>query len=278
MKNVLNLSKSPIALATVVAGALLATVAGAQPPAKPAKPGKPAKVAPAKAAPVKAAPAGTPVAAEPLETNKIHDLVATLVVNNDETNFDELKKIGGAFATTYRVKRVEVTYANPNKTRFESRLLGAPVVMIYNGTKKAYKTPIKSGASDVSDQPGQKQSLLDLGIFARDYLQTDYEPQFVRREGGLIVYKLVQRGTTNHSHEIVWLNPKTALIERRQSFSGDNVLKKELRYKLPQQVRPGIWIPTRIEIYNQFGKLGAVQTVEGIKVNLGVDESKFDVS
>ena len=65
------------------------------------------------------APPSSPVVGldwQPFATSKIKDLTATLRVNDDQTDFDELKKIGGAFATSYRVsKTVNVTYEYPNK-------------------------------------------------------------------------------------------------------------------------------------------------------------------
>ena len=130
----------------------------------------------------------------------------------------------------------------------------------------------------MTGQPGQKQSLLDLGIFAKDYLTTDYKPVFLRKDGPLLVFQLNQRGTDNKSNEVVWVDPKTSITVKRQSVSGKKIMTKEMRYLYPQQVRPGIFVPTRIEIYNQFGKLGAVQDVSDIKANLGVDEGLFDVS
>ena len=210
-----------------------------------------------------------------IATANIKDLTATLLVSSDETNFAELKKIGGSFATTYRFKRMNVSYKNPNKARFEAKVAGANVVVVFNGDTKLIRIPLKTHKSNVADQPGQKQSLMDLGIFARDYLTTDYKPVFLRKDGGLMIYKLVQRNTDNKSHEVVWVNPKTFITERRQSFNGDNKLQKEIRYKNARVIRPGIWVPLRIEVYNQFGKLGAVQSVEDVKVNLGVSDSQF---
>jgi len=209
-------------------------------------------------------------------TTKIKDLQLALVVVNEETNFEELKKIGGAFATTYRAKRAQVYYKNPNKARFDTKVLGATASIIFNGDDKKFKTPLGSKKMSTAGQPGQKQSLLDLGIFAKDFLSTDYAPTLLRTEKGLLVYKLSQRGTDNKSHEIVWVNPKTAIMERRQTFNGDDKLQKEIRYVKPKLFPGGIYVPTRVEVYNQYGKLGAVQNVEDIKVNAGIDDSKFD--
>lgn len=213
---------------------------------------------------------------ESIATDKIKDLTATFVVR--ETNRAELRKIGGSFATTYSIKRMNMAYQNPNKARFEARILGAQVLMVYNGDMKKFRIPGRTETKNIHGQPGQKQTLMDLGIFAKDYLTTDYAPTYLRTEGGLQVYKLSQRNTDNTSHEIVWVNPKTSIIEKRHSFNRDNKFIKELRYKNPTQVRPGIWIPTRVEIINQEGKLGAAQSVEDIKVNLGVAADQFDVS
>lgn len=211
-----------------------------------------------------------------IATGKIRDLTTTMRVVS--ANFPELKKIGGSFATSYRFKRMEIAYKNPNKTWLEARILGARVTMVFNGGTKMVSFPGRKQVKNVEKEPGQKQSLLDLGLFAKDYLATDYRPVFVKNDGPLQVYKLVQRNTDNRSHEVVWVNPKTSIIERRRSVNGDNVFQKEIRYTNAQQIRPGIWMPTRVEVYNQFGKLGAVQAFENIKVNLGVDDSRFSVS
>jgi len=192
------------------------------------------------------APAAAPAPWESVATDKIKDLTATLVVQ--DVNRDELRKIGGSFATTYSIKRMTIAYQYPNKARFEARFLGAQVLMVYNGDMKKFRIPGRTETKNVYGQPGQKQTLMDLGIFAKDYLTTDYEPTYQRTENGLLVYKLSQRNTTNTSHEIVWVNPKTSIIEKRQSFNGDNKFIKEIRFNNPTQPRPGIWIPTRIEI------------------------------
>lgn len=213
--------------------------------------------------------------------DKIKDLTTTLVVKDDETNRDELKKIGGAFATTYSIKRMSVAYKFPNRARFEGKAAGISALLVYSGDSKMFKVGlpfIGKRTQDVKGQPGQKQSLLDLGIFARDWLVTDWEPHFLGRQNGLDRYKLSQRDTDNRSHEIISVNPKTYIIENRKSYNGDNVFKKEIRFRNAVQVQPGIWVPTRIEIWSQYGKMAAVQTLQGTKVNTGVRDDLFQTS
>lgn len=214
---------------------------------------------------------------EVLATDRIKDLSVALRIVHEETNFDELKKIGGAFATSYRVPTYEIAYKAPNKLRVEGKAGPLSALLIYVGDTKLYKIGLLKKTEDVKGNPGKKQSLMDVGVFAKDWLATDYQAVFQRREGALLVYKLVQRGTENKSHEVVWVNPKTFITEKRQSFNSENELQKEIRYVKARELRPGIFLPSRVEIYNQFGKLGAVQTVESVQVNLGLPESLFQL-
>lgn len=214
----------------------------------------------------------------PLEiptTDKIKDLFAALRIVHEETNFDELKKIGGAFATSYRVPTYELTYKAPGKLRVAAKAGPISALLIYVGDTKTYRVGMLKKTEDVRGNPGQKQSLMDVGISAKDWLSTDYQAIFQRREGALLVYKLAQRGTTNKSHEMIWLNPKTFITEKRISYNSEGVVQKEIRYVQARELKPGIFLPSRVEIYNQFGKLGAVQSVESARINAGVAESAF---
>ena len=147
----------------------------------------------------------------------------------------------------------------------------------YNGDSKLFKVLFKK-IQDVKGQPGQKQSLLDLGIFAHDWLLTDWEPHFLGSQNGLDQYKLTQRGTDNKSYDLISVNPKNYIIQNLKTYSGDKVLQKEIRFKNPVQIQPGIWMPTRVEVLNQYGKIGAVQTLENTRVNAGVSDDLFQIS
>lgn len=212
-----------------------------------------------------------------LATDRIKDLSVSLRIVPEETNFDELKKIGGAFATSYRVPTYELAYKAPNKLRVEGKAGPLSALLIYVGDTKTYRIGPFKKTEDCKGNPGKKQSLMDVGVFARDWLTTDYQAIFQRREGALLVYKLAQRGTDNKSHEQVWVNPKTFITERRLSFNSENELQKEIRYIKARELYPGIFLPSRVEIYNQFGKRGAVQTVESVQINTGLPESLFQL-
>lgn len=233
-------------------------------------------IVPAALAALLAMSAGARAAVPADATDAIRDMTVTMRVT--DANFDELKKIGGDFATSYRFKRMNITYKAPNRTRLEASVLGTAVILVYDGGTKIVKVPFKKQVKDVSHAPGQKTGLMHFGVFSRDWLETDYAAALLRTEKNQHVYKLTQRNTDNRSYEVVWVDPKTSLITKRQSFSGEGKLRMETRHTNVQQVRKGIWLPTRIEVYNQYGKLGGVQVFEDIKVNLGVPDSRFTVS
>jgi outer membrane lipoprotein-sorting protein len=46
--------------------------------------------------------------------------------------------------------------------------------------------------------------------------------------------------------------------------------------KQPTQVA-GVWVPTRIEVYNGEGRLAAVTQYKQVKVNTGLSESLFRI-
>ena len=214
--------------------------------------------------------------ADAIATDRLRDLQMTMIVV--QANGDELTKIGGDFRTSYRFKRMDIAYKSPNKTRLETRILGRPVTVVYNGGKKFVHVLVHKETRDITNQPGQKQSLLNLGIFAKDFLATDYQAAYLRAEKNLHVYRLNQRHTTNKAFEIVWVNPKTAVIEKRKSFGGDGKLRMETRHTKIVQPKPGVWVPMRVEVYNQFGKLAGVQEFQNLRVNVGVPDSTFATS
>ena len=218
--------------------------------------------------------ASAQVDANLLATDKIRDLTVSMRVVTAEMNADELKKLGGAFASSYRIPRYDIWYKFPGKARFEGKAGFLTGTLIYNGDKKKYQVGFIKKTKDVKGKPGEKQSLLDLGIFSKDWL-ADYSPSFVKKEGALIVFKLTQKDSTSASYEVVWVDPKTHITTKRDSYGGDGKLRKELRYLAPTQIAPGIFFPSRVELYNQDGKKAGAQTLESATVNQGVPDSQF---
>ena len=209
-------------------------------------------------------------------TDKVRDLTAQLRVVESEMNSDALQELGGAFATSYRIPRYDVWYKFPGKARFEGKAGILSGTLIYNGNKKKYQVGFIKKTKDVTGKPGEKQGLMDLGVFSRDWL-ADYSPSFVKKDGANVVFKLTQRNSTSDSYEVVTVDPKTHITVKRLSYGGDGKLRKELRYQTPRSVGPGIWVPTRVELFAPSGKKAGAQVIESLVVNKGVEESRFSL-
>ena len=209
-----------------------------------------------------------------IATDKVRDLTAQLRVVDSEMNSEALQELGGAFATSYRIPRYDVWYKFPGKARFEGKAGILSGTLIYNGNFKKYQVGFIRKKKDVTGKPGEKQGLMDLGIFSKDWL-ADYEPSFVKKDGANLVFKLAQRNSDSDSYEIVTVDPKTHITVKRLSYGGDGKLRKDLRYVKPKAIAPGIWVPTRVELFAPSGKKAGAQVLESVAVNKGVAESRF---
>jgi outer membrane lipoprotein-sorting protein len=214
------------------------------------------------------------VDAASVATDKIRDLTAQLRVADSEMNSEALQELGGAFATSYRIPRYDVWYKFPGKARFEGKAGILSGTLIYNGNFKKYQVGFIRKKKDVTGKPGEKQGLMDLGIFSKDWV-ADYNANFVKKEGANVVFKLTQRNSDSDSYEIVTVDPKTHITVKRLSYGGDGRLRKDLRYVKPQAIAPGIWVPTRVELFAPSGKKAGAQVLVSVAVNKGVAESRF---
>jgi outer membrane lipoprotein-sorting protein len=215
--------------------------------------------------------------AQQFATDKIRDLSATLRVIDSELDSEALESLGREFSTSYRIPRYEVWYKFPQMARFEGKAGILTGVLIYNGDWKKYQVGFIKKKENVAGKPGKKQSLMDLGIFSRDWLR-DYVPIFVKKEtNGTVVFKLAQKNSESKSFEVVSVDPRTKITVKRLSYGFDGKLRKELRYTQPKEIAPGIFFPTRVELYNQHQRKAGAQTLEKVVVNKGVADERFKI-
>lgn len=207
---------------------------------------------------------------------RLHDLRAT--VKQQTANQRELEKINKDFANSYRIKQMTARYKEPSKMRLESKVGVVSVVYIINGNRKHVSAgPIKS-TDDISDAPGKRQSLMDFGILTPGFMKL-VNAKFLRydHEGGVRypVFELTWANSDDTSKHIVWMDGKTRTVVKRQWYNQVGKLMATFYYKNPVEAAPGIWIPTRVEVYNAEGKLGGVTTYVDLYVNEGLPDSLF---
>src|SRR5262249_40123250 len=79
------------------------------------------------------------------------------------------------------------------------------------------------------------------------------------------------------SHHIVYIDPKTKVVRKRESYSQAGKLQAIYYFKDVEQVSPGVWFPTRIEAQNVDRVIAGVTAYKNIKINTGIPDSVFQL-
>src|SRR5262249_23535201 len=77
------------------------------------------------------------------------------------------------------------------------------------------------------------------------------------------------------SHRLVWIDPKTKIVLKREESTQQGKLNATFYYKNPKEVAPGIWFPSSIVAYNNENKRAGETLYRDVKVNSGLDDSLF---
>ena len=219
---------------------------------------------------VQAAPSIQSLTSDPIKT-----LSATSEIVTE--NQDVLRTIDGDIALAYRLHRGALTYEQPGKLRIEATIPHfATGYYIINGNQKLTVAPFVHKVQDTTGAPGKRQTLLDFGLVPPELL-TDYNATFLRHESGLLCFQLQPKQIGETEKDLVWIDPKTHITTQRYNYGRDGKLTKILRYLNPLQVAPGIYVPTRVELYNTQNKLAGATVYQNIHVNQPVSDSLFKI-
>ena len=192
-------------------------------------------------------------------------------------NQDELKKIDGDISLAYRLHRGSLVYQQPGKLRIEATIPHlATGYYIINGNRKLTVAPFVHKVQDTTGAPGKRQTLLDFGLVPPELL-TDYNATFLRRESGLLCFQLSPKQAGETQKDLVWIDPRTHVTTQRYNYGRDGKLTKWFLYKNPVQIAPGIFVPTRVELYNPQNKLAGATVYQNIKVNQPVSDALFKI-
>lgn len=192
-------------------------------------------------------------------------------------NRDALNKISGDIALAYRIHQGAMFYEQPGKLRIEASIphliSGAYVI---NGNRKLTVAPFIHKVQDVTGAPGKKQTLLDFGFLPPEQL-AEYNATFLHKDHGLLVYQVMPKIKTEPLKDVIWLDPRTKITVKRLNYDRDGHLTKWFLYKNPVQISPGIYVPTRVEMYNPQNQLAGATVYKNIRVNQAVNESLFRI-
>jgi outer membrane lipoprotein-sorting protein len=225
--------------------------------------------------PVKVAPSF-----EQMATSRVADLEAS--VNVLKADQDELKKIGKDFGLAYRLKNIVMWFKKPSKLRMEGKIGQQAALYIVNGATRFYSIPAirLQKKDDLGAAAGKKYSLIEVGLISRMELASA-SGKYLRDEdvegAHSHVFEVTYRGD-NTTRYVVWIDPRTHVIRKREWYDGSGKLKAVFNYREVKEVSEGIWVPTKIEILNSDGVLAGVTTYSGLKVNQDLEDSLFQIS
>ena len=207
------------------------------------------------------------------------DNVKTLQASSEivTENQDELKKISGDISLAYRLHRGSMVYEQPGKLRIEASIPHlASGYYVINGNMKLTVAPFVHKKQDTTGAPGKRQTLLDFGLVPPELL-ADYNATFLRTENGLLCFQLQPKQAGETEKDLVWIDPKTHITAQRYNYDRDGKLVKWFLYKNPVLVAPGIYVPTRVELYNTANKLAGATVYQNVRVNQPVSDSLFKI-
>ena len=191
-------------------------------------------------------------------------------------------KINKDFPIIYKIKGdIKVRYKEENKLRIDGQLGASTMTLIVNGTTQYATIPgahLKTRMF-LGKEPGKRKTLLDMGMISPGYLAYTVS-EFKRTQvvDGVLcaVFSVSYRDKTlDTSHRMLWIDPKTKVVLKRDEYSQGGKLNATFLYEQPVEPEAGFWFPSRIEAYNNEGKKAGVTAYHNIKVNTGLPDSDF---
>jgi len=205
---------------------------------------------------------------------------ATLVAQIVKGDQRELLKINKDFGNSYRFSTSSVYFKEPFKMRAEAHVDETSVVYIINGTRLWIKLPNFNSKQDLSNHPGRRQSLMDVGILTPSLFTTFLDAKFIRndRETGNVVFDLTYKPgstDTDSSRYRVWIDKSKKYVTKREWYNQWGRQLATFTYMNPVEVS-GVWLPTRMEVKNADNVVAGVTKYDSFKVNTGLKDSLFE--
>jgi outer membrane lipoprotein-sorting protein len=215
-------------------------------------------------------------------TTALADITASIHIT--ESDSKEMAKIGSDFATTYSFHTMSLLYKQPDKLRLDGKSpTRGTLLTILNGPNLFVDVPrFKIHITEnLEKYPTRRQSLLELGGVISPSTLKFMNGTYVRPETvdghATAVFDMHYTGVESGSHYRVWLDSTTHTTVKREWFNSENQLRATFLYDEPKEVSAGMWLPTRVQIKNADGVVGAVLTMEDIRVNQGLVDGLFTI-
>ena len=90
-----------------------------------------------------------------------------------------------------------------------------------------------------------------------------------------LVYEMRFQGEEKNSFYRIWIDKLTRVTVKREWLDAVGKLRATFLYLDAQEVAPGIWLPTKLEVKNSEGISAAVLALSDIKANQGLSDVPF---
>lgn len=193
----------------------------------------------------------------------------------------ELGKIDQSYVQQYAIDSLQMRAKEPFKLRIDAKSDETSVLTIINGGTKLISIPalkIKK-KSNVSQEPGQRQTLMDFILLTPGDAHNFLNAKFVRfdRETGNPVFDLTFPASLDYPvRHRVWLDKDEKYVVRREWYGLQGQLRATFLYSNPTKIK-GISVPTVMKVMNAENKLAGESKYTNIKVNEGLADSLFDI-
>jgi outer membrane lipoprotein-sorting protein len=211
---------------------------------------------------------------------KLDDFTAIMRVQQHDDN--ALRKISKDFGMIYKIKGdIQLRYKEENRMRIDGALGASKATLIVAGEKQIVRIPSLglSTTDNLGESPGKRKTLLDVGLLSEGYLSyTQAVFKGVRPVVGIqcAVFEISYTDKKlDTSHRIVWIDPKTKVVLKREEYSQEGKLNAVFVYKDPKEIAPGVWFPSAIEVTNNQGQKAGTTEYSNVKVNTGLEDSVF---
>jgi hypothetical protein len=223
-------------------------------------------------------------------SHNLNDYVVSNLIDLDTTMkavFHDDKaagKISKDAKLIYELKgNVHIRYKEASNFRADGLVNGFRASAVINDAKQTYRLALGIKTTvDLRNAPGKRTSLLDLGMISENYLTyADSEFQGERPFEGTpcAVFKLTFKDRRHDtSHRLVWIDPRTHLTVKREEYmqeANGGKLKAIWLYRDPQEVAPGVFFPSRIELYNADNEKAGETAYLNTHANVGIRDDVF---
>ena len=207
----------------------------------------------------------------------LRDFTVTLKTGQYDQKAGE--KISKEFGQLYKIAgNGTLHYKGPNMIRLDGKIMGFNGVLIMDGFTQHIRIGFIHKNQDESQAPGKVTTLLDTGLLNDFYLSyTNAQFQGVQPVEGTpcAVFRLSYAARMHDtSFRLVWIDPNTRIIRRREEHGQDGALHAVYTFRAPV-LTTGVWLPSEVDAANAQGEFVGQTFIQDARTNTGLTDHLF---